>query len=174
MEVEANEWMAHSDFLAHYGVPGMKWGVRKSRVKLSTKSAYKKAKKDYSKAFDTAYGHSSRHIISQYFGKNKKISDKNWNKATKAAEKLNKAEKAYKMEKKDALGKAKEAKKQAYKEYEKAQSKMNRRAYTHIIRNMVSSKSKAEQKKLDDDYINKLKASTKAENEYKRIKKKYR
>ena len=47
MEVEVNEWMSHSDFLAHYGIPGMKWGRRKAK-NSSTLGRYKKHKKDNS------------------------------------------------------------------------------------------------------------------------------
>ena len=46
MKVEASEWMAHSDFLAHYGVPGMKWGRRKGPSTLDRYKKHKKHKKD--------------------------------------------------------------------------------------------------------------------------------
>lgn len=47
MEVNTNEWMAHSDFLAHYGVPGMKWGHRKGPSTLDRYKKHKKTEKQY-------------------------------------------------------------------------------------------------------------------------------
>lgn len=38
----------NNDYLAHYGVPGMKWGVRKSRVSSSKSRGSKKVKKRFS------------------------------------------------------------------------------------------------------------------------------
>lgn len=40
--------MKNDDYLSHYGVPGMKWGVRKSRVSSSKSGSSKKAKKRFS------------------------------------------------------------------------------------------------------------------------------
>lgn len=40
----------HTDELCHYGVPGMKWGHRKSQSVMSARSAYKSASKDLRKA----------------------------------------------------------------------------------------------------------------------------
>lgn len=67
MEVNANEWMAHSDFLAHYGVAGMKWGRRKARQIANNPIALKKKKK----------------IVSDHFTKSKKTSNKTNSKVTK-------------------------------------------------------------------------------------------
>lgn len=49
MEISDNEWMAHSDFLEHYGVPGMKWGVRKER-RSAIREARKKVFRDNKEA----------------------------------------------------------------------------------------------------------------------------
>lgn len=95
------------DYLMHYGVKGMKWGVRHDpervgRVK-SAKANYKAAKKQYSKDFDRAYNYSSRHMISQYIKKSPTYaeSNKRWETAMKSAEAVNKAKNKYKTEKKN-------------------------------------------------------------------------
>lgn len=64
------------------------------------KTAYKTANKQYSKDYDKAYAYSGRHLVSQYFGKNKQTSDANWSKVYKSAQKAEQARKAYKAAKK--------------------------------------------------------------------------
>ena len=45
MEIFAKDFMEHSDFLQHYGVLGMKWGVRKER-RAAIRAARKKVYRD--------------------------------------------------------------------------------------------------------------------------------
>lgn len=89
--------------LMHYGIRGMKWGKRKARPTNDvqrTRAAYKKANKEYSKAYDSAYGYSSRHMVSQFVGKKAKAeSDKRWDDAIGKAKAANFAKSAYKTAK---------------------------------------------------------------------------
>ena len=79
----------NDDELMHYGVLGMKWGHIKANPQLSNaKKAYKQVKKEYSKAYNSAYGYSSRHPVGQFVSKKKKAeSDKRWADAATAAKK---------------------------------------------------------------------------------------
>lgn len=89
------------DYLMHYGVKGMKWGVRHDpervgRVKTAwsnMRSAQKQANKDYNRA----YNYSARHPVSQYFKKSPTYaeSNKRWETAQKSAKAYNKAHKDY-------------------------------------------------------------------------------
>lgn len=89
--------------LMHYGILGMKLGKRKAQPTNDvqrTRAAYKKANKEYSKAYDSAYGYSSRHMVSQFAGKKAKAeSDKRWADATTKAKAANSAQSAYKAAK---------------------------------------------------------------------------
>lgn len=95
--------------LYHYGIPGMRWGHRKSQPNTaasrryqSSKLAYKQSKKEYNKAFNKATNYSSRRPISQFVGKKAKAeSDKRWADAYDKAAKLNKDKADYKRAKKD-------------------------------------------------------------------------
>lgn len=96
--------ISSENYLMHYGVKGMKWGVRHDpervgRVK-SAKANYKVANKQYSKDFDRAYYYSRRHPISQYIKKSPTYaeSNKRWETAMKSAEAANKAKNKYKKE----------------------------------------------------------------------------
>ena len=108
-----------SDELLHYGVPGMKWGVRRAKAPTSgsntrfgsAKAKYKAAKKAYNEAYNRAEGYSGRHPISQFIGKKQKAeSDKRWYDAHTKARELDAAKKEYKAAKADRKAKLKAAK----------------------------------------------------------------
>lgn len=89
------------DYLEHFGVKGMKWGVRKQKV-LNAKSEYKKARKAYSKSYNKAYRNSAHHPITQFTSKKGKAkSDALWKKAMSDADQLNSAKRAYKKAKRE-------------------------------------------------------------------------
>ena len=96
------------DYLEHFGVKGMKWGVRNERVR-SAKSEYKKARKAYNKSFNKAHNYSGNHPISQFVTKKGKAkSDALWNQAISDANQLDLAKSAYKsakQERKNAINK---------------------------------------------------------------------
>lgn len=64
------------DYLVHYGVLGMKWGVRKQR-RASVRTAKQKAKQDYNRAIAKA---EAKKKVQKYGGKQEAI-----NKMTKSA-----------------------------------------------------------------------------------------
>lgn len=87
----AYNYTYQSDELYHYGVPGMRWGQRKSNYSSSynnlrtAKSNKRRANHQYSKSFNKAY----------YIG-----TKKNWKKAAEDAHHANKAKAQYKTAKK--------------------------------------------------------------------------
>lgn len=72
------------DYLEHFGVKGMKWGVRKQKV-LNAKSEYKKARKAYNKSYNKAYNYSANHPYSQFVTKKGRAESENrWEQAKSA------------------------------------------------------------------------------------------
>lgn len=115
MIIQEEDYLMHDAFLKHFGVPGMKWGIRKNRNVIKARNAMlraKTAKKIASKnAWDTysqAYDYSSAHPFT-LTKRSKKESTELWNRFDKDNDKevnamrtYNNAKKAYKEAKKIA------------------------------------------------------------------------
>ena len=88
--------------LQHYGVKGMKWGVRKARDEYKKldqlKGQYKHAKKAYDRSFQYAY---SRNHPAALNRAKRAQNDARWNDAMRDAKRLEKTKKAYKEQKKE-------------------------------------------------------------------------
>lgn len=106
--------------LYHFGVKGMKWGHRKKYYNADgslnrlgqARQNLKTANKEYGKAYNKAYNYSNRHMITQWYGKNKRTADNNWGDAydkARAADKAKQEYKAAKKERKDKINKAYDA-----------------------------------------------------------------
>ena len=111
--ITSNGVFVREDELYHYGVPGMKWGVRKKQYGESdissnynkAKAAYKTAKKDYNEAFDKYYNKSYQaYSLSK---KKRAANDERFADAINKGIALDKAKKSYKS--------AKETRRQAIK-----------------------------------------------------------
>lgn len=96
--------------LMHYGIKGMKWGVRRAQSQLavsntrkkfdSTKADYKSAKKAYAKAYNKAYNYSYVHPITQFTSKKRSAeANRRWDDAVTKAENIQNTKKAYKQAK---------------------------------------------------------------------------
>lgn len=101
---EKDLYLYDSDELYHYGVLGMKWGVRRAARKETANSRRKakEANRAYNKAFNKAYNYSSNHPIKQLHGKGKAKSDALWEDAANKAETSRKSKSDYKKEYKSA------------------------------------------------------------------------
>lgn len=110
------------DYLMHYGVLGMKWGVHRAAKKDSNvrkaKKEYKQASREYNRSFNKAYNRS----IAAYspIKKHRENNDKRWNEAYDKAQNLRKAKETYKKTKKEAEQKV------VNKLYSKQNSKSNK------------------------------------------------
>jgi hypothetical protein len=96
----------YPNYLAHYGVLGMKWGVRKksySQAESNYRSA-KKAKKAASKAYHKSYDRATNHLggFGNFAPSNTKVGKENtrrWNDVLSKAKASNEADAAYKKAK---------------------------------------------------------------------------
>ena len=130
----------NEEYLAHYGVKGMKWGVRRAqqlptsdtRKRLDTaKADYKSARKAFNKSYNKAYNYSSRHMIGQFVNKKKSAeADRRWDDADKKSRELDSAVKEYKQAKKDR----KTAIKNTYKDIQKNTSLREKITYNDATR----------------------------------------
>ena len=107
----ASYFIDDSDYLEHYGVLGMKWGVRKDkgrsiksnpkrqvRMKLDAAKAQKReAKKAYNKSFNKAYNRATQAYSPSK--KRREANDKRWEDAYDKAEASRNASAAYKAAK---------------------------------------------------------------------------
>ena len=122
--ITSNGDFIREDELYHYGVPGMKWGVRKKQYGESdissnykkAKAAYKTAKKDYNEAFNKYYNKSYQaYSLSK---KKRAANDERFADAINKANTLTEAKKSYKTAKEarqQAIKSAKEIRQQAIK-----------------------------------------------------------
>lgn len=87
--------------LQHYGVKGMKWGVRKARDEYKKldqlKGQYKHAKKAYGRSFSYAYNRSSGAYSLNRAKRAENMA--RWQDATRDANRVNKAKQKYKEQK---------------------------------------------------------------------------
>lgn len=125
--------------LMHYGVKGMKWGVRRKQLPVSetrkkvddAKADYKATKKSYNKAFNKAYNYSSRRPVGQFVNKKiKNESDRRWDDAYDKAKAYSTAKKQYK----DAKAERKQKIKDTYNKIEKNASLKEKFVYNSATR----------------------------------------
>ena len=126
--IYTNNGLVSVDELKHYGVPGMKWGVKKQRQAMVTARRQKRAaNREYSKAFNKATS------LTGAYGKN---SSRNTSNMLTAAKKANAADAKYKKAKQDYKNAKKSAKQneRAKAKADKAMSKINKQKYKDTIK----------------------------------------
>ena len=123
------------DELIHYGIPGMKWGHRKSLPTSSlrnqvdsAKTTYKNAKKAFNKSFNDAYKH--RAEAYSFSKERRKANDARWAKTQVDANKLNSAKADYKKAKLERKQKIKNT----YKSLNKSASLGEKLTYNNATR----------------------------------------
>ena len=145
--------------LYHYGVKGMKWGVRKKPEYSSMtqdvrnkKAAYKQAKKEYGKAFNKAYDRA----IAAYspIKKHREANDKRWDDAWEKGNRFDKAKAEYKSarraEKNAINSKARELEKKAsFGERLIYNSATRQKAAQYVVQNNMSVEEATKKAKGD-------------------------
>ena len=169
--------IVYDDELMHYGVPGMKWGRRKTPTTSygNARAQYKAAKKAYSKSYSKAYNRSIASLSP--IKKHRQANDARWEDAFNKAKALNQAKATYKQakqERKQAIGAAKSAYKSAKKDYNKSFNSAYGYSQRHAIGQYVNKNKKAESERRWDDAYNKAVALRSAKNAYKKTKADYR
>ena len=172
-----------SDSLMHYGVPGMKWGVKRAKAPISrpssaygsAKAKYKAAKKAYSKSYNKSYNLSANGFANLLSKKHRAARDASWEDTYKKVEQLDTAKKNYKKAKQDRKAKIKAAKQQ-YKDSKRAYNKAYNRAegYSsrHLVSQFIGKSQKAESNKRWNEAYAKGREMDAAKKKYKAAKKK--